>query len=159
MGFSATRSFRPRWQPQQTNQPPTQSQPYHNPTMNTREEMISLALDGIENGMSERKAAKEYGIARTTLQSRRAGGSTAYIGHHHQQRLSLEQESTLCSWILDQEACGYAPSHAPMREMAGLMLSIGGDSKPLGRKWVPAFMKRNPSIASIIGKPIESARI
>jgi len=127
--------------------------------MNTHEEMISLALDAIENGMSERKAAKEYDIARTTLQSRRAGGSIAHIGHHDQQRLSLEQESTLCSWILDQKACGYAASHARMREMAGFMLSIGGDSRRLGRKWVLTFMKQNPSIASIIGKPIESTRI
>jgi hypothetical protein len=127
--------------------------------MNIREESIALALAAIGNGASERKTAKEYGIPRTTLQSRRTGCSTASSGHHHQQRLSPHQENCLCDWIKEQEACGYAPSHARAREMATLMLTLSGDTKPLGKKWVPTFMKRNRQIASIIGKPIDAARI
>ncbi|KAG0636261.1 hypothetical protein HOY80DRAFT_868467, partial [Tuber brumale] len=86
------------------------------------EKSITLALAAIENGTSERKAAKEYGVPRTTLQSRRLGGSTASSGHHHQQRLSQDQERCLCDWIVDQEGCGYAPSHSRTREMAAPIL-------------------------------------
>ena len=43
--------------------------------------------------------------------------------------------------------------------MASLILILFGDTKPLGKKWIPHFMKRNPHIASLIGKPIDAARI
>lgn len=127
--------------------------------MNTREESIILALAAIANGTSERKAAKEYGVPRSTLQDRHSGGSTSHSGHRHQQRLSPDQESCLCDWIINQEACGYAPSHTRTREMATLMLTMAGDTEALGKKWISHFMKRNPRIASVIGKPIDSGRI
>ena len=127
--------------------------------MNTREESIILALAAIENGASERKAAKEYGVPRSTLQDHHSGGSTTHSGHRDQQRLSPDQESCLCHWIMDQEACGYAPSHTSTREMATLMLTMVGDTEALGKKWISHFMKRNSHVASLIGKPIDSARI
>jgi hypothetical protein len=46
-----------------------------------------------------------------------------------------------------------------MQEMATLVLSISGDIKLLGKNWVNTFIKRNPQVASLIGKPIESVRI
>jgi len=114
--------------------------------MNSREESHILALAAIENGTSERQAAKEYGVPHSTLQheDRRSGGSTAHFGHCHQQRLSPDQESCLCDWIIDQEACGYAPSHTRTREMATLMLAMTGDTETYGKKWISHFMKRNP---------------
>ena len=127
--------------------------------MNTREESIILALAAIENGTSERKAAKEYGVPHSTLQDGHSGGSTAHSGHHHQQRLFPDQDTCLCDWIIDQEACGYAPSHTRTREMATLMLTMAGDTEALGKKWISHFMKRNPCVASLMGKPIDSAHI
>jgi len=129
--------------------------------MESRENSIAfkLALAAIESGVSERKAAKEYGISRSTLQSCRAGGVSSRSANLHQQQLSPEQEKALSDWILEQEACGYAPLHARAREMATFILKFSGDTTPLGKKWVAGFMERNSSIASIIGKPIESAQI
>jgi hypothetical protein len=46
-----------------------------------------------------------------------------------------------------------------MREMATLVLAINGDIQPLGKNWANTFIKRNPQVASLMGKPIESARI
>jgi len=125
--------------------------------MDSRENSIALALAAIESGVCERKAAKEYGISRSTLQSREAGGVSSCSAHLHQQWLSPEQEKALSNWVLQQEACGYAASHARAREMAIFILKFSGDTTPLGKKWVASFRKRNPSIASIIGKPIQSA--
>jgi hypothetical protein len=101
---------------------------------------------------------KIFDIPRTTLQARRSGASLANASHH-QQRLSPEQENILSDWIIDQEASGYAPSHARVREIATLMLGISGDTKPPGKIWVNTFIKRNSRVASVMGKPIESARI
>ena len=35
---------------------------------------------------------------------------------------------------------------------------MNGDTRPLGQLWVPHFLKRNPRVASIVGRKIESAR-
>jgi hypothetical protein len=46
-----------------------------------------------------------------------------------------------------------------MREMATLVLAISGDIKPLGKNCVNTFIRRNSQVASLMGKPIEPARI
>ena len=39
------------------------------------------------------------------------------------------------------------------------MLKLSGDKKPLGKRRISNFIKRNPRIATMIGKPIESSHI
>ena len=39
------------------------------------------------------------------------------------------------------------------------MLKLSGDEKPLGKRRISNFIKRNPRTATMIGKPIESSRI
>ena len=127
--------------------------------MNNRESSIKQALEAIENGTSESKAAKDYNIPRPTSYNRRAGRTDTEHGHTNQQRLSPKQEDELCRWIVEQEARGYAPSHKRVRETAVLMLEVSGDDEPLGKRWVQNFLKRNPRVATLLGKPIESSRI
>ena len=127
--------------------------------MSNCETSIKLALEAIENGASENKAAKDYNIPRSTLHNRRAGRIDARCGHANQQRLSPKQEDELCRWIIEQEARGYAPSHKRVRETAVLMLKVSGDDEPLGKRWVQNFLKRNPRVATLLSKPIESSRI
>ena len=43
--------------------------------------------------------------------------------------------------------------------MAMVMLTMAGDTETLRKKWILHLMKQNPRIASLIGKPIDSARI
>ena len=42
--------------------------------------------------------------------------------------------------------------------MATRLLRMNGDYEPLGQLWVPHFITRNPRVASIVGRTIESAR-
>jgi hypothetical protein len=49
--------------------------------MNSRETAIELALKSVENGIPERKAAKDYGILRSTLYNRCSGHTDTYCGH------------------------------------------------------------------------------
>ncbi|PWW72283.1 hypothetical protein C7212DRAFT_228591, partial [Tuber magnatum] len=61
---------------------------------------------------SQRKAAKDYSISCTMLQSRWEGRSIVQTGYHQQQRLSPEQERILYDWILELEVCGYASTYS-----------------------------------------------
>ena len=42
--------------------------------------------------------------------------------------------------------------------MATRILRMNGDNEPLGQLWVPHFITRNPRVASVIGRSIESTR-
>jgi hypothetical protein len=42
--------------------------------------------------------------------------------------------------------------------MATRILHMNGDHEPLGQLWVPHFITRNPRVASVVGRTIESAR-
>ena len=42
--------------------------------------------------------------------------------------------------------------------MASRILLMNGDTEPLGQLWVPHFIARNPRVASVVGRTIESAR-
>lgn len=62
------------------------------------------------------------------------------------------------TWILYQEALGYAPLYSQVCSViVGLLKSIG-DNKPLGKNWIDGFKRRNPSIKAKIGCRIEAFR-
>ena len=42
--------------------------------------------------------------------------------------------------------------------MANRILKMNGDDKPVGKHWIHAFLKRNPCVASIVGRKIEAPR-
>ena len=50
------------------------------------------------------------------------------------------------------------PSHPRVREMATRILEANGDRNPLSKIWIPHFLKRNPRVASIVGRKIEAIR-
>ncbi|KAF1931809.1 uncharacterized protein M421DRAFT_27377, partial [Didymella exigua CBS 183.55] len=51
-----------------------------------------------------RVAACWHGVARSTLQGRRAGQQPHTIAHSNQQRLTPEQEAFLIDWILEEDS-------------------------------------------------------
>ncbi|KAI1507042.1 hypothetical protein Ptr86124_014017 [Pyrenophora tritici-repentis] len=42
--------------------------------------------------------------------------------------------------------------------MANRILRMNGDHRPVGKHWMAAFLKRNPRVASVVGRKIEAAR-
>jgi hypothetical protein len=128
--------------------------------MDARELSIQSAIRDLESGVytSQRAAAKAWGVPRSTLQDRLDGRQPRAIAHQHEQRLSPEQEEFLVEWILDKDSRAQPPSHARVREMATRILRLGGDPNPLGQRWAQSFLARQPRVASIIGRTIESAR-
>ena len=128
--------------------------------MDARETAIQFAIADLNSGVekSQRAACKKWGIPRSSLQERLNGSKPHAIAHSHQQRLTPEQEEFLVQWILGEDSRAQPPSHPRMREMATRILRMNGDIRPLGRRWIPQFLARNPRVASIIGRKIESAR-
>ncbi|PWW80800.1 hypothetical protein C7212DRAFT_161701, partial [Tuber magnatum] len=59
------------------------------------EETMRPALAAMEDGASERKAAKELGISRTTLQSYCLGSLSTSARYHYKQWLLPQQETAL----------------------------------------------------------------
>ena len=129
--------------------------------MDAYESTIQKALEHIENHpeQSVRSTAAAYNLSEATLRRRRKGATDRHTSHELYQRLSLLQEEFLVDWILEQDQHGYPPSHARAREMAARILLLNGDTAPLGNRWIQKFIKRNPRVASVIGRKIKAAII
>lgn len=128
--------------------------------MDPHEAAIQSAIRDLNSGVftSQRKAAAAYGVAESTLRGRLRGQQPHAIAHSNQQRLTPEQERFLVKWILEEDTRAQPPSHPRVREMATRILQMNGDYAPLGQLWVPHFIARNPQVASVIGRTIETAR-
>ena len=111
------------------------------------------------NGVSQAKAGRDYGVPRGTLQLRINGGTSRQEAHEPQQRLSSVQEQRLTDWILAQECLGHGPTHSQIRAFAGRIMEARGDAKPLGKRWMDGFMRRNPILKTKKQFYIDSARV
>ncbi|KZL73957.1 aldehyde reductase [Colletotrichum tofieldiae] len=120
---------------------------------------INQALEAISRGHTIRKAAHEYGIPRTTLQRRLHGAQSRPAAFEDLQRLSISQEAKLASWVQIQADLGLAPTHQQLKEFAQRILHAMGDTQPLGKRWVNAFIRRNPSIKVQRSRSIDSRRV
>jgi hypothetical protein len=117
---------------------------------------LQEAIQAVANGQSIKKAALTWGVPRSTLQTRLQGRqprTEAFVG---QQRLSSVQESHLSQWVLTQ---ALPPTHAQIKQFAERILAVKGDYHPLGKHWMQAFLKRNPSICTQKAQSRESVRV
>ena len=124
----------------------------------SEDQLLDAYIEVTENRMSVRKAAQKHGVPATTLSARLNGRPPRAEAQQHRQRISPVQETRLTSWILRQEALGYAPSHSQMRAAVEALLKSMGDNKPLGKNWIEGFIARNPSIKTKKGQRMEASR-
>ncbi|KAF6843604.1 transposase [Colletotrichum musicola] len=80
-------------------------------------------------------------------------------GKSLRQRFSVSQEAKLASWVRIQADLGLAPTHEQVREFAQRILNAIGDTKPLGKRWINAFIRRNPSVKVQRSRSIDSRRV
>ena len=126
--------------------------------MDAREFAISQALSDLSAGIytSRRAAARAYGVPKSTLRNRLGGATNSTLSHQHQQRLTPLQEDFLVDWILDEDTRACPLSHARVREMANRILRMNGDTQLVGKLWLSHFVRRQPRIASIVGRKLEN---
>jgi hypothetical protein len=123
----------------------------------TEDDVIEAMLDVTDNGLSQHEAAQKHGMPQTTLSDRLRGIPPEPEVTHPSQLLSKSQEIRLVTWILRQEALGYAPSHSQVRATVAALLRQQGRERPIGVHWLARFMKRHPSIKTKIGKRQEAS--
>ena len=125
------------------------------------EQKIQQALEDLDAQRfpSVRAAAKAHNVPFATLNRRSKGGISRQEARSTQQLLSQHQEELLVKWILDLEAGGFAPSHAQLREMAGLVSKDSGGPDKVGNNWVDRFLKRHPEIHTKTGVKIDDQKL
>ncbi|OHW95091.1 transposase, partial [Colletotrichum incanum] len=106
-----------------------------------------------------RQAARNWGIPYPTLRHRLYGTQSRDTAWADYQRLSQAQESSLAVYISTQSALGSALIHQQVKGLAERMI---GDTqhtqRPLGRKWMQRFLRRNPSSSTLRYRAINSRR-
>ncbi|OBS15010.1 hypothetical protein FPOA_28835 [Fusarium poae] len=115
-------------------------------------------LDVSDNGLSQYQAAQKHGIPPATLSDRLRGLPSKSDITQPAQLLSKSQETRLVTWILRQEALGYAPSHSQVRATVAALLRQQGQGRTIGVRWISRFMKRHPAIETKIGRRQEASR-
>ena len=123
------------------------------------EDDVAAAIQDVRNGKPIRRAAKDWGVPKTTLIDRLSGRESSREAAISQQRLSPVQEKHLTDWVLTQEALGLAPTHAQIKELAERVLALKGGHTPLGKNWIAAFFRRNPILRTKRQRRIDSQRI
>ncbi|EAQ85728.1 hypothetical protein CHGG_06981 [Chaetomium globosum CBS 148.51] len=98
--------------------------------------------------MSVRKAAEEWGVPPSTIQSRIKKGVRPKGEYEATvlQKLSPTQEKHLAAWITIQEDLGVPVSHRQIRLFADRILQANGSSETVGNGWLPRFFKRHPEV-------------
>ncbi|PNP53920.1 hypothetical protein FNYG_15666 [Fusarium nygamai] len=101
-------------------------------------------LDVTDNGLSQNQSAQKHGMPQTTLSDRLRCLPSKSEVTHPAQLLSKTQETRLVSWVLRQEALGYAPSHSQVRAIVAALLRQQGREKPIGRQEASRFNSFTP---------------
>ena len=116
-------------------------------------------------------AGPVFGIPRRTLYDRVNSNKKARNkAHERDQLLSETEEKELVRWITRLTATGYAPRHVTLREMAEeirkrRVRQINSDDiqlveyEPIGKQWIPRFLRRHSELASITIRSIDAARV
>lgn len=126
---------------------------------NYTENTLRAAIDAVNSGTSIRRAAKDYGIPLTTLHNRLAGREPRKTAYTFRQKLSPVQEAQLTEWVLVQGALGLPPTHAQIRTFASRILATGGSTEGVGKHWLEAFLRRNPTIKTLRARRMDFKRV
>src|SRR5205814_6433108 len=113
---------------------------------------VELAIEDVLEGVSIRRAALLRGVPRQTVNNRILGRQTNRQVNEANQRLTNAQEERVAKWILTQEALGYAPTHGQTRFLVQKILAKGGDTRPLGKKWLDGLKERRPEVRGKLGR-------
>jgi hypothetical protein len=113
----------------------------------SKEAQIILALKALENdkNLSIRAAAKIYGVARKTLERRRAGKPARRDTTPNSKKLTQSEEEAIVQYIIELSARAFPPRLSGVEDMANQLLRVR-DAPPVGKLWAHRFVKRQPEL-------------
>ena len=124
---------------------------------NTR---LELAVEYLRENpnVSQREIARVYDIPRSTLQARLRGRQPAKSYHQTMQRLSVQEEQALITWIERMTAWGWPPRIIHLEGMAKSLMEAKGDRKALGHHWYKNFLNRHPEFKLKYNRNLDQVR-
>ena len=143
-------------------------------TLEKEERMLkAIAALKAKRFKDAKEAAEHFNVPPSTLRHRVNGRVSRQEGRAGLQKLSPSQEEELVRWIRRLTITGFSPQHRLVREMAEAIRSRSSavtdastiidpkDRKigPLGKEWVTNFLHRHSELKSVIGAPIDGARV
>lgn len=125
------------------------------------EERMREAVNAVKNGMKVRKAAREYGIARSTLNNnltkdREGNGLPTRLvpNYRHSLVFTAKQEADFASYLKDCARMFHGLTTKNVRILAYEMAKVNNIAHPLtwdeqmmaGNDWLCGFLRRNPEL-------------
>nr|ABG26270.1 transposase [Ophiostoma ulmi] len=123
------------------------------------EDDLQAAINAVKNNTSFRDASKQYGVPFSTIPSRVCGSKPRSLAFQSFQKLSEAQETRLANWIIIQGTLGRPPTHSQVKAVAASLIGASAGEKVIGKNWLDAFLRRNPSIKVQRSKSIDSKRV
>ena len=119
----------------------------------SKEDRIQLALNAFKNGQfkTKKSVSLAFDVPETTLRRRIQGIASRAEKPANGQKLSITEESTLSTWILDMDKRGLPLQLSTVRRLAQLLLSARlPSSQPttIGEHWVNRYIQRHPELKS-----------
>jgi DDE superfamily endonuclease/helix-turn-helix, Psq domain len=113
----------------------------------SKEAGIILALQALQNNknLSERAAAKIYGVDRRTLARRRAGKLARHDITPKSRKLTGLEEETIVQYIVELCARAFPPRLSGVEDMANQLLRVR-DAPPVGKLWAHRFVQRKEEL-------------
>jgi hypothetical protein len=124
---------------------------------------LLLAKQALRNNqfLSQRKAAKSYNVAKTTLRDHLNGLIPKHESNARKRKLKLSEEQALVQWILDLDQRGFPPQLIDVRRMADYLLAARGQNpppQPVGKNWVSRFINTQSELKTQWNRKFHSQR-
>ena len=119
----------------------------------SKDERIKKAYHAVQGGTSLHKAAKGFGVAKTTLHRRLQGGSEDPKKRGRKPWLLTDDEKDLENWALQMTKIGCALTEKPCKTVVKNILDkkkinvFPPDNLP-SQNWVDRFLARHPNLTS-----------
>lgn len=126
------------------------------------EEDVAKALEAIQNGMSERKAAETFNVHRSTIQFRRSTKFNNKTTFGPAPVLSNDEENQLEKWIITCHKKGFPVRDEDIKWSVKRFLDENPRPNPFnanlpGKGWMEAFLRRHPNISQRTAEGITAA--
>lgn len=112
-----------------------------------------------ERGLSVRKAAKKWGIAKSTLQDR-LGGKARNIKTGPRTVLTHAEEDRFAKWLIERAKRGFGVTKDEFLDCVETFIEKDKretkftGNRP-GNKWYRGFIKRNPKVRLRSARPLD----
>ena len=124
------------------------------------EDVMEKAINAVINdGVSIRRAAEDYGIPKSTLGDRISGRILPGSSSGPRKLLTTEEEEDLVAFLRRCAAIGYPKSRKDLMELVQRILEGKGIEHQVSNGWWNAFCKRNPNLTLRAPATLSQARV